>query len=167
VYKVDARKIHCLRPASPFCIDGEIRLNPRFQNFYSPQNLLAEVYVTEIILRRSFSQVEDCLFNTLFLTRGHSVCLSVCLSVYGSTVLVDLGRFFSFLNYTLSVGLPGRGISPSQGRYLHTEQHKHRINADIHALSEIRTHDPFVWAGEDGSCLRPRGYCGRQHGVIM
>jgi hypothetical protein len=31
-----------------------------------------------------------------------------------------------------------------QGLYLHTEQHKHKINAhntDIHALSGIRTHD--------------------------
>jgi hypothetical protein len=36
---------------------------------------------------------------------------------------------FSFLIYTQSVGLPGRGISPSQGRYLHTEQHQYRINA--------------------------------------
>jgi hypothetical protein len=33
---------------------------------------------------------------------------------------VDLGRFFSFLIYTQSVGLLGRGISPSQGRCLHT-----------------------------------------------
>jgi hypothetical protein len=31
-----------------------------------------------------------------------------------------------------------RGISPSQGRYLHTEQ----THTDIHALSGIRTHDP-------------------------
>jgi hypothetical protein len=46
------------------------------------------------------------------------------LSLYGSTALVDLGRFFSFLIYTQFVGLLGRGISPSQGRYLHTEQHK-------------------------------------------
>jgi hypothetical protein len=29
----------------------------------------------------------------------------------GSTALVDLGRFFSFLIYTLSEGLLGRGIS--------------------------------------------------------
>jgi hypothetical protein len=27
------------------------------------------------------------------------------------------------------LGHPGRGISPSQGRYLHTEQHNHRMNA--------------------------------------
>jgi hypothetical protein len=68
------------------------------------------------------------------------VCLSVCLSVrpsiylsiYGCTVLVDLGHFFSFLIYTQSVGLLGWGISPSQDRYLQTEQHKHKINAQRH-----------------------------------
>jgi hypothetical protein len=71
--------------------------------------------------------------------------------------------FFSVSwSYTQSVGLLGRGISPSQDLYLHTEQHKHRINAhntDIHASSEIRTHDPSVRASEDSSCLRPRGHC--------
>jgi hypothetical protein len=40
------------------------------------------------------------------------------LSMQGSTALVDLGRFFSFVIYTQLVGLLGRGISPSQGRYL-------------------------------------------------
>jgi hypothetical protein len=58
------------------------------------------------------------------------------LSVYGSTGLVDLGRFFSFLIHTHLVGLFGRGIGPSQGRYLHTEQHKHRINAHRHTCLE-------------------------------
>jgi hypothetical protein len=50
--------------------------------------------------------------------------------------------------FTQSVGLLGQVISPSQGRYLHTGQHKHRINAgtDIHALSGIWTHDPSVRA---------------------
>jgi hypothetical protein len=57
---------------------------------------------------------------------------------------------FQFLNYKQLVVLLGRGISPSQGRYLHTEQHKHRINAhtDIHASSGIRTHFPSVRVGE-------------------
>jgi hypothetical protein len=79
----------------------------------------------------------------------HSPCL------YGSTALVDLGRFFSFLIYTQSIRLLGWGISPSQGRY------RHRINAytDIHVSSGIRTQDPSVRAGEDSSCLRPRGHC--------
>jgi hypothetical protein len=44
-------------------------------------------------------------------------------SIYGFTALVDLSRFFSFLTYTQSAGLLGRGISPLQGRYLHTKQH--------------------------------------------
>jgi hypothetical protein len=40
-------------------------------------------------------------------------------------------------------------IIQSQGLYLYTEQHTHRINAhntDVHALSEIRTYDPGVRA---------------------
>jgi hypothetical protein len=45
--------------------------------------------------------------------------------IYAFTGHVDLGRFFSFLIHTQSVGLLQRGISPSQDRYLHTEQHKH------------------------------------------
>jgi hypothetical protein len=40
------------------------------------------------------------------------------LSIYGSTARVDLGRFFS-LSFTQSVGLLGRIISQSQGRYLY------------------------------------------------
>jgi hypothetical protein len=34
-------------------------------------------------------------------------------------------------------------------------------NTDIHAWSGIRTHDPSVRAGEDGSCVRPRGHSNR------
>jgi hypothetical protein len=76
--------------------------------------------------------------------------------------LLGRGLFFSFvLFFTQSVGFLGRVISSSQGRYLHTGHHKHRINAytDIHALSGIRAHDPSVRASEDSSCLRSRGHC--------
>jgi hypothetical protein len=55
---------------------------------------------------------------------------------YGSTHLLGLDRFCSSLIYTQSVGLLGREISPSQGRYLHAEQHKHRINAHRHPCLE-------------------------------
>jgi hypothetical protein len=41
---------------------------------------------------------------------------------------------FQLILYT--VGLLGRGISPSQGRHLHAEQHKHRINGDRHPCLE-------------------------------
>jgi hypothetical protein len=63
--------------------------------------------------------------HTVCLSIYLSVCLSIYLSIYGSAVLLlDLGRFFSFLIYTQSVELLGRGISPSQGRHLHIGQHK-------------------------------------------
>jgi hypothetical protein len=44
--------------------------------------------------------------------------------------LLGPGFFYnSVIFFTQSVGLFGRGISPSQGPYLHAGQHKHRINA--------------------------------------
>jgi hypothetical protein len=90
-----------------------------------------------------------------------SSAILIYLSIYLWLYSPLLGLQFLY-SYTQSVGLLGRGISPSQGRYIHTEQHKHRINAhntDIHALSGIRTHNPSVRASEDSSCLRPRSHC--------
>jgi hypothetical protein len=71
---------------------------------------------------------------------------------------------FSFVIFIIQlVGPLGRVISPSQGRYMHTGQHKHRIdaNTDIHTLSGIRTHDPSFRAREDNSYLRPCGHSDR------
>jgi hypothetical protein len=62
--------------------------------------------------------------------------LYVYLSIYGSLDFVELGRFSVSRSFTQSVGLLGRGISPSQGRYLHTGQHKYRTNAHIHPYLE-------------------------------
>jgi hypothetical protein len=76
-----------------------------------------------------------------------------------STVL-GLCRFFSFLILLTVAGLLGRGSSPSQGRYLHTEEHKRGINghnANIYSLIGIRTHDRSVRTSEDSSCLRLSG----------
>jgi hypothetical protein len=67
---------------------------------------------------------------------------------------------FSFLILRQSVLLLGRGISPSQGPYLNTLQHKHRKThththtSNIHGRSGIRTHDHSDHASEDSSCLR-------------
>jgi hypothetical protein len=42
-------------------------------------------------------------------------------------------------------------------------RHKHkRTRTNFHASSEIRTHNPCVWSGEDISCLSLRGYCDRR-----
>jgi hypothetical protein len=69
------------------------------------------------------------------------------------------GLFFTFVIFflTQTVGLLGQLISPSQGHYLNTRQHKHRTNAhtDIHALNGIRTHDPRVRASENSTYLNP------------
>jgi hypothetical protein len=59
--------------------------------------------------------------------------LSIYLSIYLSMTLQTFVRpwlLYLVLDFfTQSIGLLGRGISPLQGRYLHTGQHKHRINA--------------------------------------
>jgi hypothetical protein len=70
---------------------------------------------------------------------------------------------FKFLDiFTQSVVLLGRGINPSQGRYLHIEQDKHRINLqNIQALSGIRPPDSIVRASKNSSCLRLRSHCDR------
>jgi hypothetical protein len=59
---------------------------------------------------------------------------SSTLSLYGSTALCcALAAFSVSWSFAQSVRLPRRGISPPQGRYLHTWQHKHRINANRHS----------------------------------
>jgi hypothetical protein len=58
---------------------------------------------------------------------------------------------FQFLNPIHSARTPWTVISPWQGIYLHTEQHKHKINAhntNIHVLRKVRTHDPSVRANK-------------------
>jgi hypothetical protein len=68
-------------------------------------------------------------------------------------------RFVSLQFPRQSVGLLGREISPSKGRYITQDntdtEHTH---TNIHALSGIRTHNPSLQASEDISCLRPRGH---------
>jgi hypothetical protein len=58
----------------------------------------------------------------------------------GSTAPLGPGLlFFSFMIILQTVGLLGRVISPSQGLYRNTGQHKHRINTYIYQTSM-----PFV-----------------------
>jgi hypothetical protein len=69
--------------------------------------------------------------------------------------------------FTHTVGLLGRVISPSQGLYLYTGEHKHRKthkHINIHPSSRIRTYDHGIRASEDSSCLRPLDYRDRPQG---
>jgi hypothetical protein len=84
------------------------------------------------ILRRTFK-----LVFAASVSMSYDRFLSLSLWLYSS---LDHGRFFSFLTYTQSVGLLGRGFSPSQGRYLHTGQHEHRINAHRHPCLKWDSH---------------------------
>jgi hypothetical protein len=54
--------------------------------------------------------------------------------------------------------LPKHRTTQPQNKRIHTP--------NIHALSEIRTHDPSVQASEDSIFLRPRGYRHRSNGLI-
>jgi hypothetical protein len=94
----------------------------------------------------------------------HGQKLSVCLSIYGSTVyLLDLGRFFSFLILYIVGRTPCKGDQlVARSLPTHRTTHTQNKNTDIHAFSGIRTHDPSVQTNEDNSCLRPRGHCDRQ-----
>jgi hypothetical protein len=105
----------------------------------------------------------ECLFTRMILYSILYIFYFVCSSSY--TVLLRCRGCFIFLWIsTLSAGFLGRVIGPSQGHYLKTGQHKHRINANththtpnIHTLSGIRAHDHSVRANEDSLCLRPLG----------
>jgi hypothetical protein len=72
----------------------------------------------------------------------------VNLSIWLYSPLLGLGHFFSFLTYTQLVRLLGRVISPSQGHYLHTQKHKHRMNSQtsMPQMAFEHTIPVFEWA---------------------
>jgi hypothetical protein len=91
---------------------------------------------------------------------SHSMQYNPCCWTYLSAVLqpfVGPWPLFQFLDlFTQSVGLLGWGISPSQGRYLHTGQHKHKKNVYRHPYLKWDSNPRFQC-----SCLRPSGHCDR------
>jgi len=52
------------------------------------------------------------------------------------------------------VGHLGRGVSPTQGHYLHTAAQHRNTRTHVRATSGIRTCDPNVQAAKDSTCLR-------------
>jgi hypothetical protein len=113
---------------------------------------------------RNYAKSNYILLNMMDHSYNYSFIYSFIRSTMALQLFAGPWPLLQFRNlFTQTVGLLGRVISPLQGRYLHTGQHKHRIKAhtDIHALSGIRTHDPSVRANEDSSCLRPCGPCDR------
>jgi hypothetical protein len=70
-----------------------------------------------------------------------------------------LFQFSPLILYT--VGRTSWTVNQPISRPLRTKNNTDTINADIHALSGMRTHDPSVRRGEDSLCLRPCGHCDR------
>jgi hypothetical protein len=64
---------------------------------------------------------------------------------------LTVSRFSFFFGSTQPVGLHRRVTGPSQGLYLNTGRHKHRVythTPNIHVSSGIRTYDPSVRASD-------------------
>jgi hypothetical protein len=85
--------------------------------------------------------------------------LPACLPIYGFTTLCwALATFSVSLSFMQPVALLERGINPSQGRYLHTGHHKHKINAHKHSCLKWDSNPRSqCLIGEDSPRLRPRG----------
>jgi hypothetical protein len=64
--------------------------------------------------------------------------------------LFTIGRTLWTSNQLVARPLPKHRASQTQNKHIYTP--------NIHARSEIRTHDHSVRATEDSSCLRPLGY---------
>jgi hypothetical protein len=81
-----------------------------------------------------------------------------CWSHLEHTVSVKCFVSLQFLYLRQLVGLLGWGSARCKAA-TYTGQHKHRISANIHASSGIRTHNPSVRGGKDISCLRMHSHC--------
>jgi hypothetical protein len=74
-------------------------------------------------IRNKIQNYDGC--SCTYVTKIDSGSRPACfLSLYGSTALWTLAAFSVPQSYTMQAGLLGRGISPSQDRYLYTEQQK-------------------------------------------
>jgi hypothetical protein len=80
------------------------------------------------------------------------------LILLGPPVSFSSEIIWNYEAYRGSIGFLGWLISPV-ARPLPTQEntHKGETLTDFHASSGIRTHDASVLAGEDISCLKPRG----------
>jgi hypothetical protein len=95
----------------------------------------------------SVVRIPDLVKHGLFLM------LSIYLSLWLYGPFVGPSLLFQFLKLYTVGRTSWTGISPSQGRYLHTEQHKHRINAHRHTRLEWDSNPQSQHSS--GHCDRP------------
>jgi hypothetical protein len=101
------------------------------------------------------------------LLRNVGKCLLDCMESYLVSFIKALEPFFgswplfSVLQpFYTDCRIPFREWAAHHKAAAHTQDNRHRINThtNIHALGEIRTHDPSFRASEDSSCIRRRGH---------
>jgi hypothetical protein len=114
-------------------VTGEIRINGNnFLDLFTHQNYVS--YTTGGV-----TCTVQCYTDIFFLGGGLPVTPTTLITIYLwlYSPSLNLGRFFSFFFFSQSVVLLGRGISPSQGLYLHIGQHKQN--------KSTQTSMPQVW----------------------
>jgi hypothetical protein len=156
--EVIRRKRWCSRRASEIRINLS-RLQRLFKQMFwnSSSDVLTDYLYTLIQTTFILLTVLMTLIHPVKCSDNSYSAIIIIIIIMALQFFVGSGPHFSVSwSYTQSVGLLERGISPSQGLYLHTKQHKHRIkahNTDNHSLSGFRTHDPRVRTSEESSCL--------------
>jgi hypothetical protein len=93
----------------------KVRIGERFytfsnQNYLKQWNILSPLILTFklVLANRNFEESSGSEWNILSIYLPMYLC--IYLSIYGSTAVVDLGRFFSFLIHIQFVGHLGRRI---------------------------------------------------------
>jgi hypothetical protein len=87
------------------------------------RSFMYKIALTRYLNRHSFYSVDEYLLSKKWLIHFFVPWCSLWRIGIRETLVS-----FQFLDFRQSVGRPGLEINPSQGRYLHTGQHKHRIN---------------------------------------
>jgi hypothetical protein len=107
--------------------------------------------------------IADCLTTSITQSvNTYDYMLALSLSVGATVHEIPWPLFVQFLEHTQMLGLIGWGISPPQGRCLHTGQHKRRINTDKHPCRVWDSNPlPKCVSGRRQLCLRPRNHCDR------
>jgi hypothetical protein len=113
------------KPATNRLYYGTALHHDKLQSWHCAARLELEMWTSEYIDRLTFSHKNIMLSYWLLLLARKSIFLAFILSFFslslrGSTALWTMADFSVSKSYTQSVELLGVGISPSQGRYLHT-----------------------------------------------
>jgi hypothetical protein len=105
------------------------------------------------------AEVEKNLHNKKLQNLYPSAKITIYLSMTLQTLWTLAAFSVSWSIHRRWDSLDGGSARSKAATYTQNNTNTEQTHTDIHAASGIGTHDPRVPAGEDGSCLRPRGHC--------